>query len=174
MNEQPSPSLLVVVPRAESEACRRLQQTLAGPGVRVVLDRREADARSRSEAERPQPREERRARAERDAVLAAGRWIVVAGASESMDVLDADARAIMFLYCSQHLVPCERCQDTYRLGWLVRSDTAISCPRCGGDLTAIVRAHALRCANWTHRRTGGARPPARLAGSAPSRQAAAG
>ena len=39
MNEQPS--LLVVVPRAESEACRRLQQTLEGPGVRVVLDRRD-------------------------------------------------------------------------------------------------------------------------------------
>ena len=172
MNEQPS--LLVVVPRAESEACRRLQQTLEGPGVRVVLDRRDTDRGSHPESERPKPHEERRARTERDAVLAAGKWIVVAGASEPVDVLDADARAIMFLYCSQHLVPCETCQDTYRLGWLVRTDTALLCPRCRADLASIVRAHALRCQNWTHRRTGGARPPARVPGAPSSTHAVAG
>jgi hypothetical protein len=170
MNEQLTPSLLVVVPRAEVEACRRLQTTLAGPGVRVVLDRRDG----RRDAPRPAPADERRARAERDAALAAGRWIVVAGGGEPIDVLDVDARAIMFLYCSQHLVPCERCQDTYRLGWLARTDSALSCPRCHDDLTSIVTAHALQCENWTHRRTGGAKPRARVAGLVSPRRAAAG
>jgi len=165
MNNQPTPDLLVIVPRAKSEACRRLQQTLDGPGVRVVLDRRSMDAASRPE--------DRRTRTDGEAALAAGKWIVVRDDAEQLDVFDPDARAILFLYCSNHAVPCERCQETYRLGWLIRSETALSCPQCRADLTPLVVAHALRCQNWEHRRPG-ARPPVRLEGRAPSRQAAAG
>lgn len=165
MNNQPTPDLLVIVPRAKSEACRRLQQTLDGPGVRVVLDRRSSDGTHRPE--------ERRTRTDAEAALAAGKWIVVGDDAEQLDVFDPDARAILFLYCSNHAVPCERCQETYRLGWLVRGETSLSCPHCADDLTKIVVAHALRCRNWEHRRAA-ARPPARLEGRAPSRQAAAG
>lgn len=171
MNEQTTPSLLVIVPRAEPEACRRLQQTLEGPAIRVVLDRRQTDGRARLDAPRPEPREDRR-RADRNAALAAGKWIVVRDEAGQLDVLDADARAILFLYCSHHAVPCEGCQETYRLGWLVRSDTQLSCPRCGDNLTAIVVAHALRCPNWEHRRTGGLKPPARIDAPPPRRSAA--
>ena len=95
MNEQPS--LLVVVPRAESEACRRLQQTLEGPGVRVVLDRRDTDRGSHPESERPKPHEERRARTERDAVLAAGKWIVVRPTEARLIVYAAVLAAVIFL-----------------------------------------------------------------------------
>jgi hypothetical protein len=156
-SEQLTPSLLVIVPHAESEACRRLRQTLDGTGVRIVVDRR---LRAHG-AEREAHRHERRARPEGDAALAAGKWFVVHADAEQVDVLDADARAISFLYCSQHAVPCERCQETYRLGWLTRTETALTCPRCASDLTPVVVAHALRCENWTHRRSRG-KPPARL------------
>ena len=87
-------------------------------------------------------------------------------------MLDADARAISFLYCSQHAVPCERCQETYRLGWLTRTDTALTCPRCASDLTAVVVAHALRCENWTHRRSR-SKPPARVDASTSPKAATA-
>lgn len=173
MNEQAAPSLLVIVPRTESEACRRLQQTLDGAGIRVVLDRRSTDRRARFDARPPERHsKDRRTRADRDAVLAAGKWIVVAGETEKVDVFDADARAILFLYCSQHPVPCERCQETYRLGWLVRTERQLSCPRCGDDLSRIVVAHALRCPNWVYRRTRSAKPPARIDAPAPSARAA--
>ena len=173
MNEQAPPSLLVIVPRTELEACRRLQQTLDGAGIRVVIDRRSTDRRARFDARQSEPRaDDRRTRADRDAALAAGRWIVVAAETERVNVLDADACAILFLYCSQHSVPCERCQETYRLGWLVRTDRQLACPRCGDDLSRIVVAHALRCPNWVPRRTRSARPPARIDAPAPSARAA--
>jgi hypothetical protein len=173
MNEQVPPSLLVIVPRAESEACRRLQQTLDGAGTRVVLDRRTTDRRTRLDARQPERQsEDRRTRADRDAALAAGKWVVVARDTNQVDVFDADGRAILFLYCSQHSVPCERCQETYRLGWLVRTDDRFACPRCGGDLSGIVVAHALCCPNWDHRRTRANKPPVRIDSPAPSPRAA--
>lgn len=162
--EQASPSLLVIVPNTESEACRRLQQTLDGAGVRVVLDRRhQSEQRAR----------DRRTRSAGDAALAAGKWIIVPADAEQLDVLDADARAILFLYCNQHWVPCQPCQETYRLGWLVRTEGALSCPRCSADLTPIVVAHALRCPNWVQRRTRGNKPPARLDAHQPRAEATA-
>jgi hypothetical protein len=174
MNEQ-APSLLVIVPRAQSDACRRLQQTLDGAGIRVVLDRRSMDRRTRLDARQPEKQsDDRRTRADRDAALAAGKWVVVPSAAEAVDVFDADARAILFLYCGQHSVPCERCQETYRLGWLVRTDDRLACPQCAADLTTVVVAHALRCSNWVHRRTLGNKPPVRIEGHVPPRQAAAG
>jgi hypothetical protein len=169
MNEQATPSLLVIVPRTHSEAYRRLQQALDGAGTRVVVDRRSLDR----PAPQPQSQAERRTRSERTAALAAGKWVVIPGDDEQVDVLDADARAILFLYCSQHSVPCERCQETYRLGWLVRTDTALSCPKCSDDLTSIVVAHALSCPNWVHRRARGVRPAARMDARAPARRSAA-
>jgi hypothetical protein len=168
MNEQATPSLLVIVPRAHAEAYRRLQQALDGAGTTVVVDRRSIDRKAT--AQQPERLDDRRTRADRNAALAAGKWIVVRNEAEHVDLFDADARAILFLYCSQHSVPCERCQETYRLGWIVRSDTALSCPKCGEDLTSIVVAHALRCPNWIHRR----KPAARMDGHAPSRRSAAG
>jgi hypothetical protein len=165
-SDQLTPSLLVIVPHAESEACRRLRQTLDGSGVRIVVDRR---SRERSD-EREAHRHERRARPERDAALAAGKWFVVHADAGQVDVLDADARAILFLYCSQHAAPCESCQETYRLGWLTRTDTSLACPRCASDLTSVVVAHALRCENWAHRRH--RKPPVRMDGDTPSAEAA--
>ena len=103
-SEQLTPSLLVVVPHAESEACRRLRQTLDGSGVRIVVDRRSGERSSDREAHR----HERRARPEQDAALAAGKWFVVPADAGQVDIFDADARAILFLYCNQHAVPCER------------------------------------------------------------------
>ncbi|HEX3176471.1 MAG TPA: hypothetical protein VHZ49_07330 [Methylomirabilota bacterium] len=174
MNPQPSPSLLVVVPRAELAACRRLQQALDGSGIRVVLDRRASEPGSRLDAApAASPREERRAPGDRSSALAAGRWIIVPREIEHVDVLDIDARAILFLYCSQHAVPCERCQETYRLGWVVRTERGLACPRCNDDLTSIVVAHAVGCPNWDHRRLGAIKPPARVAAPPPSRRAAA-
>ena len=166
-SDQLTPSLLVIVPHAESEACRRLRQTLDGSGVRIVVDRRSSERSS----ERDAHRDERRGRPERDAALAAGKWFVVHSDAEEVNVLDADARAILFLYCSPHAVPCEGCQETYRLGWLTRTDTALTCPRCAGDLTSVVTAHALSCENWVHRRHHG-KPPVRLGGDTPPSQAA--
>jgi len=105
--------------------------------------------------------ENRRTRTDGEAALAAGKWIVVRDDAGQLDPFDADARAILFLYCSHHAMPCERCQETYRLGWPVRSDAAPSCPHCSDDLTQIVVAHALRA------RTGCtvARAPSRRCGS---------
>jgi hypothetical protein len=167
MSDQLTPSLLVIVPHAESEACRRLRQTLDGSGVRIVVDRRSSERSS----ERDALRHERRARPERDAALAAGKWFVVQADAGQVDVLDADARAVLFLYCSQHAVPCESCQETYRLGWLTRTENALTCPRCASDLTSVVIAHALRCENWAHRRHR-TKPPVRLESSTPPPAAA--
>jgi hypothetical protein len=155
MEADRSPSLLLIVPRADAEASRRLQQTLAGTGARIIMDRRSTDRRG-SHLERV---DDRRTRADGQAALASGRWIVVPADGSELDVLDADARAILFLYCTQHAVPCERCQDTYRLGWLPRR-AAPSCPRCGEDLTPVVVAHALGCENWALQRR--RKPPARV------------
>ena len=166
-SESLTPSLLVIVPHAESEACRRLRQTLDGSGVRIVVDRRSSERSS----ERDAHRHERRARPECDAALAAGKWFVVHADAGHVDVLDADARAIIFLYCNQHAVPCEGCQETYRLGWLTRTETGLACPRCAGDLTSVVVAHALCCQNWTHRRHR-SKPPVRLGGEASPPRAA--
>src|SRR4051812_38874224 len=159
--------LLVIVPHAESEACRRLRQTLDGSGVRIVVDLRSSEGSS----ERDAHRQERRARPDRDAALAAGKWFVVPPDAEQVNVLDADARAVLFLYCSQHAAPCEGCQETYRLGWLTRSESALMCPRCASDLTSVVVAHALGCENWTHRRHR-SKPPVRVNGDTPSQEAA--
>jgi hypothetical protein len=148
------PSLLLIVPRAKSEACRHLHQTFDGSGVRVIVDRRDGRQPLRST--------ERRTGPEREAALAAGRWVVVRTDTAELDVHDADARAVLFLYCSQHPVPCERCQQTYRLGWLTRAEQALLCPRCSDDLTSVVVAHALRCRYWEPRRTRGVKAPVRV------------
>jgi hypothetical protein len=166
-SDELKPSLLVIVPHAESEACRRLRQTLDGSGVRIVVDRRSSEGSS----ERDAHRHERRARPESDAALAAGKWFVVQADAGEVDVLDADARAILFLYCSQHAVPCESCQETYRLGWLTRAENVFTCPRCASDLTSVVIAHALRCENWEHRRHH-SKPPVRVERDTPPPQAA--
>src|SRR5688572_27965136 len=164
-----SPSLIVIVPRAQSDVYRRLQQTLDGPGVLVVLDRRWPERRA-VRLERPA---DRRIATDHQAKLAAGKWIVLPADRVRLDVLDADGRAILFLCCSQHAVPCERCQETYRVGWLARGDAAVSCPRCDVDLTSVVVAHALLCPNWRQQPVHASKPPVRAAGHGASPRAAA-
>jgi hypothetical protein len=145
METDRSPSLLLIVPRGNAEASRRLSHTLAGTGIRIIVDRRSSE-RARTHLELV---DDRRTRAERQLALAAGKWVVIPMHVGNLDLLDADARAVRFLYCSQHSVPCERCQDTYRLGWLA---PGLTCRRCGDDLTEVVVAHTLGCENWAVRR----------------------
>lgn len=162
--QAPAP-LLVIVPRDASEAYERLRHELDSDGVQVVLDRRATDRRAHLGAHEPDRRlGDRRTRADRDAMLAGGRWITVVRDGTALDVLDADGRAILFLCCSPHSVPCERCQETYRVGWLSRTDRRLPCPRCGDDLTPAVVAHALRCPYWTHRIPRLSKPPTKVGG----------
>ncbi len=78
------------------------------------------------------------------------------------ELLDADTRAILFLCCSEHVVGCQRCQNSYRLRWLPRTDLGLyACPLCGNDLTAAVLAHTETCWYWATRRAT-RKPPARI------------
>src|SRR5205814_10662142 len=65
----------------------------------------------------------------------------ISRASEQMAFLDLDTQAILFLCCSHHVVPCQKCQNTYRLSWIPRVDRGLfPCPLCGNDLTPTVVA----------------------------------
>ena len=78
--------------------------------------------------------------------LKVDRWIAVPRTTTKIDFDDPDSKAILFLCCSQHIVPCQRCQNTYRLGWISRSEPGMfPCPLCGSDLTPVVTAHAQVC-----------------------------
>jgi hypothetical protein len=147
-------SLLIVVPRSRPDGRESLSQLFgAGSNVRVILDRRSGDRRSRAGAYDFERRgEDRRRSPDTAAELAAGRWIAAALVPRPIDFLDADNRAILFLCCENHVIPCQRCQDTYRLGWVLRGDRGtLSCPRCGNDLTAMAAAHAQACHYWSNR-----------------------
>ncbi|PYM77304.1 MAG: hypothetical protein DME03_05540 [Candidatus Rokuibacteriota bacterium] len=170
-------SLLIVVPRTGQEAGRSLLQVFGeDPAVQVVVDRRFNDRRVRSGAFRPERRHgERRHRLDADSELRVDRWIAIPRASSQIDLGDPDAKAILFLCCSQHAVPCQRCQDTYRIGWISRSDTALfSCPLCGSDLTAVVAAHAQTCVYWASRVSSAKKPRTRVSVEEPSARAATG
>ena len=149
--------LVVVVPRTGLEACESLRRALGEDStVQVIVDRRFGERRVRAEPGRPEQRRGgRRRRSDVDVDFKAGRWIAVARADGHIDLGDPDARAILVLCCSQHVIPCGGCQDTYRLGWIARAGTgAVPCPRCGGDLTRVVAAHAQSCRYWVDREAG--------------------
>ena len=137
--------LVIIVPRAQANLYTALHRTFDhDAAVEVTVDRRVTE---RPGARRR--RADRRRRPDVHSELTAGRWIVVARASRSVDVLDARTRAILFLCCSHHVVPCEQCQNTYRLGWIQRLDpSGFGCPRCGNALTQTVLAHAQGCGNF--------------------------
>ena len=66
-------------------------------------------------------------------------------------VLTPEERALVFLYCSDHVVaPCPACGISYRYTELgadiLGSNRVNMCPRCRRDLTEAVRAHLFRCA----------------------------
>lgn len=159
---QTAHSFLIVVPRTRLDLCRSLSHSLGDDGkVQVRLDRRCIDRRAQADAHQPERRrEDRRFGAGMQAELRAGRWVVVPRASWHIDFFDPDIQAILFLCCSEHVVPCQTCQDTYRLRWISRVDHGVfHCPLCGNDLTRIVVAHAQTCRYWANRTTGTKEPP---------------
>ena len=158
---QVAQSLVIVVPRAKLDLCESLSNSLGDDAkVQVILDRRFVDRRVRADRREPeQRRRDRRLRSDMDAELRAGRWIVIPRAVEQIDLLDPDTRAILFLCCSHHVVPCQKCQNTYRLSWIPRGDRGVFlCPLCGNDLTPTVIAHAQTCGYWANRGTGAKEP----------------
>ncbi len=151
-NSAISQSLVLVVPRGQVDLCRSLRQSFGDDAaVQIVLDRRVTDRRGRADLHRAERRRgDRRLRSDREAELRAGRWIAVLGASGHIDLLDPDARAILFLCCSHHVVPCQQCQNTYRLRWISQAGPgSFACPVCGSDLTPTVVGHAQACRYWT-------------------------
>ena len=147
-------TLLVVIPRSRADGRESLSQLFGTDSkVPVIVDRRSGDRRSRTDAQGYERRRgDRRVSSDAEAELAAGRWIAAASACPQIDFLDADNRAILFLCCEKHVIPCQKCQDTYRLGWIPRGDRGtLSCPRCGNDLTAMAAAHAQACHYWANR-----------------------
>ena len=66
-------------------------------------------------------------------------------------ILTPEERALVFLYCSGHVVArCPACDIAYRYTQLaadmVGGSRSNMCPRCRRDLTEAVRAHLYRCA----------------------------
>ena len=66
-------------------------------------------------------------------------------------ILTPEERALVFVYCSGHVVArCPACDISYRYTELaadmVGGSRTNMCPRCRQDLTEAVRAHLFRCA----------------------------
>ena len=66
-------------------------------------------------------------------------------------VLTPEERALVFVYCSGHVVArCPACDVSYRYTELAADilggGRTNMCPRCRRDLTEAVRAHLFRCA----------------------------
>jgi hypothetical protein len=66
-------------------------------------------------------------------------------------VLTPEERALVFVYCSGHVVArCPACDVSFRYTQLaadmVGGSRSNMCPRCCRDLTEAVRAHLFRCA----------------------------
>jgi hypothetical protein len=140
--------LVIVVPRAEAALQQSLRHAFDHDAtVEVTVDRRVAERRTVSDTRTVERRRgERRRTPGADSALRAGRWIVVPPPSGAVDIAEARTRALLFLCCGNHLVPCERCQDTYRLGWVRRVEPqGFACPLCANDLSATVAAHAEGC-----------------------------
>jgi hypothetical protein len=146
--------LLIIVPRTRSDLYRSLRQSFGDDGkVQVVLDRRFRERRARvSTPEGGRRRGDRRLRTDVELDLRAGRWVAVRVTPGTVDFRDPDARAILFLCCSEHVVPCARCRDTYGVRWLTREASgSYACPRCRADLTAAVALHTRTCTYWAGR-----------------------
>jgi hypothetical protein len=150
-----TPSVVIVVPRDKENLYHSLRRVFADDlTVDVTVDRRLGERRAASDMHAAERRRgDRRRRAGMDSELRAGRWIVVPRATGSIDSLDVGALSILFLCCSHHVVPCQQCQNTYRLAWIRRVDDGrFACPLCETDLTDTVLAHAEACHYWESRR----------------------
>ncbi|MGH7392641.1 MAG: hypothetical protein ACREM3_24760 [Candidatus Rokuibacteriota bacterium] len=148
---------LIVVPRARSALYRALKNAFRDDAnVEVVLDRRFRQRRAAREAREPDRRAgDRRCRTDVDGQLASGRSVTVPIEAQWTRAFDADDRAILFLCCSEHLVGCRVCEQTYRMRWLPRTALwRFSCPGCAFDLTPEVVRHTQTCWYWASRRTG--------------------
>lgn len=142
---------LITVPRGRTALYQTLKRSFADNAiVEVILDRRVKERRAGAAAHEPVRRWGDRGRgSDIDAQLAAGR------SAQGMQAFDADARAILFLCCSEHLVGCPTCENTYRIRWLPRTDPWLfSCPLCGFDLTGEIGGHTETCLYWASRRAG--------------------
>jgi len=146
--------VLIVVPRTRVDLYQSLKRSFADDAkAEVVLDRRLKDRRVKAaEHGRERRKTDRRRRQDIDAQLKANRWVTVPVAPPTVDLSDPDARAILFLCCSSHVVQCHKCQRGYRLGWLRGGDPgAFRCPLCGVDITPAVAAHTETCVYWVKR-----------------------
>jgi hypothetical protein len=178
--EEPGPgrrqlgrSVLIVVPRSRVDLYQSLKRSFADDAkAEVVLDRRFRDRRVRNAAPgRERRKNDRRRRPDIDAQLKADRWVTVPIVPPSVDLADPDARAILFLCCSSHVVQCQHCERGYRLGWLRGSDPGTyRCPLCGFDITSVVAAHTETCVYWVKRGANrrGVTPLARMRANAAS------
>jgi hypothetical protein len=147
-------SVLIVVPRTRVDLYQSLKRSFADDAkAEVVLDRRFRDRRVKPTAQdRERRKTDRRRRPDIDAQLKADRWVTVPIVPPTVDLADPDARAILFLCCSSHLVQCHKCQRGYRLGWLRGGEPgAYRCPLCGFDITPAVAAHTETCVYWVKR-----------------------
>ncbi len=147
-------SVLIVVPRSRVDLYQSLKRSFADDAkAEVVLDRRFKDRRVKSAThDRERRKTDRRRRPDIDAQLKADRWVTVPVVPPTVDLSDPDARAILFLCCSSHLVQCHKCQRSYRLGWLRGGDPGVfRCPLCGSDITPAVAAHTETCVYWVKR-----------------------
>jgi hypothetical protein len=146
-------SVLIVVPRTRVDLYQSLKRSFADDAkAEVVLDRRFKDRRARSvEHDRERRKTDRRRRPDIDAQLKADRWVTVPIVPPTVDLSDPDARAILFLCCSSHVVQCHKCQRGYRLGWLRGPDAGYRCPLCGFDITPAVASHTETCIYWVKR-----------------------
>jgi hypothetical protein len=147
-------SVLIVVPRTRVDLYQSLKRSFADDAkAEVVLDRRFKDRRLKPAAHDCERRKtDRRRRPDIDAQIKADRWVTVPIIPPTVDLADPDARAILFLCCSSHLVQCHKCQRGYRLGWLRGGEPgAFRCPLCGFDITPAVAAHTETCVYWVKR-----------------------
>ena len=170
-------SLVIIVPRAKLDLCRSLSHAFGDESkVQVIPDRRFKERRARPDGQGlERRRSERRFRADMEAELQAGRWIVVPCASADVDFQDPKTQAILFLCCSHHVIPCQRCQNTYQFRWIPRADPGVfPCPLCGNDLMPTVVAHAQVCRYWAHPETGAKGSPIEVVAREASARAATG
>jgi hypothetical protein len=147
-------SVLIVVPRTRVDLYQSLKRSFADDAkAEVVLDRRFKERRVQSlQHDRERRRADRRRRPDIDAQLKANRWVTVPVVQPTVDLSDADARAILFLCCGSHVVQCQQCQRGYRLGWLRGGEpSTFRCPLCGFDITPAVAAHTETCVYWVKR-----------------------
>lgn len=152
-NDQSGRSLVIVVPRTRLDLYESLISSFnADAKLQVILDRRFRNRRARDGSHEPERRRGDRRRLPIEADLQTARSVTVPVSASRLDFTDPDVRALLFLCCGEHVIGCHRCEMTYRLRWLPRTDSGgYTCPRCALDMTPAVVAHTETCSYWTPR-----------------------